>query len=185
MRYIFGFLVTIGLIILILVLLLRGGTSSPTAKPVNLGDYLYSNATAQLIIDGPVVAEPNHREVQIDVTQNNVVFTLYQGYQQNVIRTQTYSNNQSAYAVFLQALQHAGFTKTIKDNSLYDERGYCSGGNRYIDTFTSDGKDVIRSWSTSCGGTSTFRGFQGSVIDLFERQVPDYPKLTADTNFNL
>jgi hypothetical protein len=184
MRYIVGFLVTIGLIILIIVLLLRGGGGSVTTKQVKLGDYLYSGGTAQLIIDGPIVADPNHREVQINVSQNSVDFTLYQGYQQTVVRSQTYPNNQSAYAVFLQALQHAGYTLTTNDKSLYDERGYCPGGDRFIYAFTNNGTNVVRSWSTSCGGTSTFRGVPGTVLTLFKRQVPNYGDLIKDTNLN-
>lgn len=184
MRYIIGFLVTIGLIILILVLLLRGGGSGPAAKPVNLGNYLHSGAIARLIMDGPIVADANHREVQIDVSQNNVVFTLYQGYQHTVVRSQTYANNQPAYAVFLQALQHAGFTKSNHDASLYDERGYCPGGNRYIYSLNNNGNDVMRSWSTSCGGLGTYKGLQSTVLSLFREQVPDYSTLTEDTSLN-
>lgn len=181
MRYIVGFLITIGLIILILVLLLRGGGSSATApKALNLGDYAYGSATAQLIIDGPIVADPNHREIEINVSQDAVSMNVYQGYQQTTINSKTYLNNESAYAVFLHALQNAGFTKGNTSAALSDERGYCPGGDRYIYSFNNDGTDLMRFWSTSCGGQGTFKGTPSTILYLFQNQVPDYSTLTQN-----
>lgn len=182
MRYVIGFLLTIGLIILILVLLLRGG-GAPQPKPLDLGNYVYNGATAQLIIDGPIVADPNHSEIQIDVTQNEVSMTVYQGYQQTPVNSKTYPNNTSAYGVFLHALQHAGFTKGNNDKTLSDERGYCPGGDRYIFSFSDNsGKNLMRYWSTSCGGTQTYKGITSTTVWLFEKQVPDYTTLTKNVN---
>lgn len=180
MRFLIGFLITIGLIVLIIVLLLRGGGSStPAAKALNLGDYATSGTTAQLIIDSPIVSEPKHKEVKIAVTQNDVTFTEYQGYQDNVLRTQTYPNNQTAYAVFLHALQNQGFTLGKNAKALHDERGVCPAGNRYIYSFTSNDSELLRTWSTSCGSQGSFQGVPSTVRYLFQQQVPDYTTLTS------
>lgn len=183
MRVIIGILVTLGLIIFIIVLLARGG-SGPAAKSVNLPDYTFSGGDAQLIIDGPIIYDTNHREVQIDVDQNNVTLTIYQGYQGSVLKRQQYPNTQPAYAVFLHALQHEGFTSG-NDGAPSDERGYCPTGDRFIYTFLNNGNQVSRHWSTSCGGQGNFKGIGGTIRSLFEDQVPDFTQqISGDANIN-
>jgi hypothetical protein len=184
MRFFIGFLVTVGLIVLIIILLIRGGGGSATNVPkvLNLGDYATSTTAAQLIIDSPIVAEPNHKEIKIVVTQNDVTFTEYQGYEATVIRTQSFPNNQVAYAVFLHALQNNGFNLGVNDPALHDERGYCADGSRYIYSFADNNADKFRTWSTSCGGQGTFKGVPSEVRALFRLQVPGYDTLTSDFN---
>ncbi len=177
MRYFIGFLITIGLIVFILILLLSGNSPAPTTKLLNVENYAYnSNSTADLIIDGPIVADQNHRELRIDVTENAVTFSLYQGYQQTLLKTQSYPNNESSYAVFLHALQLNGFTLGINDKTLSDERGHCASGYRDIYSFSDGSTNLFRYWSTSCG-TGTFKGLS-SIPSLFQTQVPDYGTLT-------
>jgi hypothetical protein len=187
MRYFLGFLVTIGLIILIIVLLLsgRGGNNAPTVRPLNLADYTQTNSTAQMIVDGPINADQSHDEVRVEVTANKVTATVYKGYQQTVVQTHDYANNQTAYAVFLHALQHSGFT--LYDRRITgDERGFCPAGKRYILNFNSDGKNLRRSWSTSCGSSvpHSFTGQVQPILNLFKAQVPDFSKLTAGTDIS-
>jgi hypothetical protein len=183
MRYFIGFLVTIGLIVLILFLLLRGGGSStPAAKLLNIENYAYnSNATAEFIVDGPVVSDQDHREFKIDVTENTVTFTLYQGYEQNVLTTQTYSNNSSSFAVFLHALQLNGFTLGNNTKSLSDERGHCATSDRSIYSFSDGTNQLFRYWSSECG-TGTFKGQANVIGSLFKLQVPNYNALIQGVN---
>jgi hypothetical protein len=184
MRYIIGALITFGLIILLLVMLFHGGGgSSKTPKTLILHDYVHSNSVAKLIIDQPVQSDQTHKEVEIDVSNSNVSFTLYNGYQQNVLRSQTYANNDDAYANFLLALQNEGFTKGNTDSKLADERGVCPLGTRNIYSFSDNSNQLMRFWSTTCG-TATFKGKPSAVISLFQKQVPDYGKLLEDTSFN-
>jgi hypothetical protein len=96
MRFIIGILITIGLIVLILVLLLRGGGSTPTPKTLKLSDYANSGSTAHYILDGPIVSDQEHQGVKIDVSADEVSFMLYRGYEGDVIKQQTYLNNNSA-----------------------------------------------------------------------------------------
>ena len=183
MRYFVGFFVTIFLIILIIVLLLRGGgTATPAPKAINLGDYANNVSSAQLILDSPIVADQNHREIKLIVSESAITFTEYKGYQQDVIKSQTYPNNPSSYGVFLQAIQKAGFTEGSRDKALQDERGYCPGGYRYIYSFANGADDLFRTWSTSCGSQGTFKGQPSTIRQLFQKQVPDYFKLSSDFN---
>lgn len=185
MRYIFGFLVTIGLIVLILVLLLKGGGDSASApKALNLGDYARSDSAAHFVLDGPIVADQNHREVKIDVDANEVTFTLLDGYEGSVINSQTYPNNQDAYTNFLLALQHQGYTDGNNDASMKDERGYCPLGQRKIFSFTNGSETLMRYWSTGCN-VKTFKGSVSTVTQLFKSQVPDYDKLVRGTQLDI
>ena len=180
MRYIIGLLITVGLIVLIIVLLLSG-PSTPAKPPLDLGSYANTGAVAELIIDGPITAEQTHDEAKIDISQGTAAFTLYQGYQQTVLKTQSYPNNESAYAVFLHALQHLNFTKGNNDPALHDERGYCPAGTRYIFSFIGDnGQDLERYWSTTCGGTHTYEGNTAGTVDLFQKQIPGYNTLVQN-----
>jgi len=182
MRFFVGFLITIGLIVLVVVLLVRGGGGNATPSPaaLNLDAYTTGTTTASLIIDSPIVAESNHREIKIDVTQNLVTYTQYQGYEQSPLDTRTFPNNSAAYAVFLHALQNAGYTLGSTSKALHDERGYCPTGYRYIYSFNDGSKDLMRFWSTSCGSSQgTFKGMSNTVRTLFQSQVPGYNRLSS------
>jgi hypothetical protein len=173
MRYIFGILATIGLIILILVLLLRGGNPQSSTKPLVLSNYADSGSAAEFTIDGPVRADQEHNRVTIHVDANEVRLTVYNGYENHVSNEQSYSNNVESYTVFLKALQNEGFTLQNKDVKLKDERGVCPLGQRGIYSFDNGTKEAFRTWSSSCG-TGTFKGQKDAIRTLFQRQVPDY-----------
>lgn len=182
MRAVLGILIGLGLIVLVFVLILKGfsGGSNSTKPSIDLVTYAGSNAVAQLVLDGPVNADQDHRTVRISVSQNQTQFELIQGYQGNVIRQQTFPNNQPAFAVFLQALNHQNFTRGDNDPSRQDERGYCPQGSRYIYSLNQGGDTVLRYWSTSCSGQGTFGGNASVVRNLFERQIPGFDDLTSD-----
>ncbi|MBC7582045.1 hypothetical protein H7097_04240 [Aeromicrobium sp.] len=186
MRYVFGFLATIGLIILILVLLLRGGgggDSTPVPKSLVLAKYAQTGSSAEFIIDGPIVSDPKHQELKIRVSADSVTYSLYSGYQGDLIKQTSYPNNTSAYTVFLKSLQNEGFTKGNTDKQLTDERGVCPLGQRRIYSFDDSSKSLMRFWSTSCG-TKTFEGRSSNVATLFRNQVPDYGTLSSNTEFS-
>jgi hypothetical protein len=186
MRYFIGFIITIGLIVILIVMLFSGGSDKAkvptTSKP--LSSYVETGSEARLTIDGPLNAESEHRQIQISVDSNRVMFTEIGGYNGNVISQKSYSNNTNAYRNFLAAVGRAGFTKGSTDSQLSNELGYCPTGNRYIYELKQGDKSVERFWSTSCSKPKTYLGNQALTNHLFEAQVPDYDGLSSTVSLN-
>lgn len=182
-RYLIGLLVAIGLIIVVFIFIFRGPSNNaaapaPTASS-RLVDYANTDTTVRLIRDYPVTANQTHRETVTTVGRDEVTFVVETGYDGQVLRSQTYQNSAAAYAEFLRAIQLAGFTNGDPKSKQTDERGFCPAGYRYIMEIN-NGNDVTqRYWSTSCGNLGNFKGRMQSILQLFERQVPDYNKLTS------
>lgn len=180
-------LVSIGLVILVIVLLIKGfaGKGSAPSSRINVGTYAYSSAIATLLIDGPTNLNQTHSQVRISVSGTENEIDIIQGYEGNVVKRQTYSNNPAAFGVFLQSLQLLNFSRGSSGSTDY--RGFCPTGDRYVYSFSSDQSELFSYWSTSCGGQGTFQGDAPSVRRLFERQVPshDLVTLTGGTGVNL
>lgn len=180
MRYFFGFLLTIGLIILLIVLIFHGGNKSkvPTTSR-SLISYVDTGSEVSMTIDGPINAVSLHKQLKVTVDRDNVTFDEFKGYDGEVANSKTYENTQSAYNAFLHALSRAGFTNGDTSKGLSDETGLCPLGSRYVFKLTQNGEDLERFWTTSCGGTKTYLGNFNMTTTLFQLQVPDYNKLTA------
>lgn len=180
MRYIIGFLISIGLVILLFVMIFRGGDTAPAPGTTKrMVDYANTATVIRYVQDYPVSANQVHRKVVTTVGRDQITFTVESGYEGDVLRTQSYPNNPTAYANFLRALHIAGYLNIENNPKLNDERGYCSSGYRYIFETKEGDKNITRSWATSCGNIGTFKGKTGEVRDLFRRQVPDYNRLTS------
>lgn len=178
MRYFIGFLVMIGLIILLVVLLV-GGNGKPKNAPKSLVSYANTSAQVRMTIDGPVNAVSEHEQVRITVDKNNVTYEQLKGYDGDVVNSQIFANTESAYDVFLHALQHAGYTHGDNNPDLKDERGYCPLNDRYIYEIIQDGNTIQRYWTSNCGSPKTYLGNRNLTNTLFERQVPGYTSLTS------
>ena len=177
-RYIAGFLLAVGLIIIVIILIVKGLTSSPQ-KVLNLDGYANTDTIVQLTIDSPVTAASNHHDIIINVGNTQASLTITQGYDQQVINTQAYPMNATAYGVFLRSLTLNGFTLGNNSPSLADEQGHCALGDRYIyEVINGQGSDLERYWYTTCG-TGTFEGNISVIHQLFVAQIPDYANLTA------
>lgn len=181
MRYIIGFLLSIAVLIFIFVLIFRGGgeEAAPEAQK-KLIDYANTSIVVELTTDGPVSADQTHRVIRTTVGRDESTLDYMQGYEGTVLQARTYANNQTSYASFLSALEIAGYTQGNKDKALGDERGYCPEGYRYIYEIKDGARSIQRFWSTSCGGAKTFNGKSDVVRNLFQRQIPDYGRLTRD-----
>ena len=179
MRYFVGFLVTIGLLIFLIVLLVRGGGDHnkvpQTKKP--LVSYASTDAVVKLTIDGPINSQAEHKQTQITVGQDEVVMEEFTGYEGNSTFRQSFKNNESAYSNFLYALKNVGFTNGDTSKELANESGHCPLGNRYVFELIQDGQNIQHFWATSCGKTKTYNGALGSTLTLFQKQVPNYKKL--------
>jgi hypothetical protein len=179
MRYFMGFLASLGLVVLVVILVIRGlsGSSTPENQ-TSLRDYVNTDALVRLTVDGPIVSDQEHRAYRITVGRSETRGETLSGYQYDTIDTKTYQNNQEGFTNFLLALQLAGFTRGVDDGKNTDERGVCAAGRRYIFEIMSGTSDVQRFWATSCGGQGTFKGDIDAVKELFTKQIPatDYPK---------
>jgi hypothetical protein len=183
MRYYIGFLVTFGLLILLVFLLFHGGGSKANVPTTSAPLYSYASTSAQvrLTIDGPINANQNHQQVQITADQNSVTYDQIQGYDGNVINQQQFTNSENAYSAFLHALEVAGFTEGNSSAALSDEQGQCPLGDRFTFELIQNGNDLERFWTTSCPKSP--RNYEGDApltITLFQAQVPGYGTLTKN-----
>ena len=131
LRYIIGFIITLGLIITLIVLLFSGGNNSKksVSQPL-LSSYSDTNATVLMTIDGPITAPQNHNQIRVSVNRNNATFQQLVGYDGTVVNSKTYSNTANSYNAFLRALSHAGF-RLGDTKSITNPLGYCPLGNVY------------------------------------------------------
>jgi hypothetical protein len=182
MRYLIGFFITIGLIILLIIMLVSGG-GKPKVPATNktLTSYANSDAAASLVIDGPVNANSEHQAVRITVDRDNVTYEILRGYDGNVAEIKRFSNTENSYDVFLHALAHAGFTRGNTDPKLTDEKGYCPLGTRFVFEFNQGSDNIERFWTTDCG-PKTYQGNANLTIQLFKNQVPGYDNLSNNLN---
>src|SRR6476620_4225862 len=91
-RNVLAVLVGAGLMVLLIVLLFKaifGHTAAPQ-KQVDLTKYADSNAVATLLVDGPTNLDQNHYQVRITVSAIQNEIEVIQGYQGDVVRSQSY-----------------------------------------------------------------------------------------------
>lgn len=181
MRYLIGLLVIIAVMIFIIIRLLAGGGSEPQHLQNDLAAYATTSTVVRMTIDNPIQAPETHREVQITVGRDTADFTLFRGYERDVMEHKTYPMSVTAFRAFLQALKFSGkYTEGNDDPSLKDETGYCALGNRYVfEIIDENGKVLQHYWDTTCG-VKTFRGDADTVEELFTTQIPDYDTLIGD-----
>lgn len=183
MRYFFGFLAAVGLIVLVFVLIIRGfsGGGAKEEQVIDLSSYGNTDAVVRLTVEGPVVADQNHNAYEITIGRNTAKLETYKGYDREVIETKTYENNQEAYETFLLSLERAGYHKTIEEENDTDPRGICPTGNRYTYELIDGPATLIESWSAACN-KGTFRGESTAVRNLFIRQIPEFSRVTGKLN---
>jgi hypothetical protein len=186
-RYFVGFLITLGLIIVLIVLLFHGGghksTQSPEQNQVTaqeLVDFANTSTVVKMTQDGLVNAESQHQQVQITVGKDNVSYAQIKGYQGDVVNSHSYTNNENAYSAFLYSLARASYTAGSKDPKQSNYLGRCPLGSRYVFEIYDGDQLRQRYWATSCGGAKTYGGDLNLTISLFQLQVPNYSDLTQD-----
>lgn len=183
MRYLLGFFIIIGLLILVVILVLKGShqtTTSTYTKP--LSSYASTDAVASFTAGGPIVADQNYRAIQIEISRNTSTINVTRGYQRTVLNTQSYPNNQPAFQAFLSALNTYGFSLVNSSYKYTTPAGFCSFNETYSYSLINDGKTIINSWATACGGQGNFKGIAADVNQLFIRQIPDYNIVTSNVN---
>ncbi len=182
-RYVIGFLLAVGLIVVVIVLIVRGLMSGPQTSStpgLDLNRYAGTSTSMRLTIDTPVAAAETHRDIVITVGNNDASLKVTKGYDGQVVRQQGYPMNSVSYAVFLRALALNGFANGDNTAANRDERGHCALGDRYIyEVIDGNGDTLQHYWYTSCGN-GTFKGNVNAIRGLFRKQIPDYDKLTSD-----
>jgi hypothetical protein len=180
MKYFFGFLITIGLVIIVFIMIVKGFSGdSKKVVPTPLSSYAGTSTVVRFTVSGPIVGDDQFNSYQITVGREQTAFETRQGYEAQPINQRTYENNQEAYVNFLRALDFAGFTRGDKKASK-DERGTCANGRRYVMEIRSGESDKQRFWATTCRGQGSFGGNVEEVRRLFNAQIPaiDFSKLT-------
>lgn len=151
-----------------------------------LTDFADSSARVQMFVRGPVVSDKVHQSLKITVGHDSVDAVIFKGYQENVLKQQSFNNNYDAYSVFLSALLNSGFTARQKGSEYVNVPGTCPAGRLYtFEVVDSDDEGTPpSSWTTSCTTkTGTFAGSLNTVRNLFQNQIPDYNKFTDNTDF--
>ncbi len=181
MKYFIGYLITIGLLILLIIFLMRGGNDrqAPTTEKT-LASYASTDAEVSFLNEGPINAASEHEQILITVDRDYVTYQQIIGYDGRVMMTKRFSNTQNAYSAFLSALGHAGFTMADDKESLQNEKGRWPTGHRYIFELNEGTDQIQRSWGTNCGSAKTFLGNQSLTITLFQAQVPNYNTLSQE-----
>lgn len=179
-RYILWLLVIIGLVVVVIILLLPNN-SKKKITGTNFVNYSSTDAVASLLIDGPEGTDSSHEAVRISVDQSQIVYQQLAGYNYNPVKTETFTNTQSAYAVFLRSIYIAGFTKGNTSPKSSNPNGFCPLGDRYIFNFNNVGQSIVHFWGTNCGN-KTYGGDLGLTTTLFQNQVPNYSNLTQNLN---
>lgn len=178
---ILGFVAFVILIIFIIILFARGGNNSPqsTAPAPVLSSVAKTDSSFEFQESGPIIAEENHFNIHIKVSRWNREVKVTRGYQGEVVASQSFGNNESAYADFLVAIDRAGYTKQNR-TGFDSEAGLCPLDNRYVfksDQFNED----FRRWTTDCRERGDFGGDFAVISSLFRDQIPDYNRFIADT----
>ena len=185
LRYLIGFIAVIGLLFIIILLIVHHHSGPSTTKQQKtLTSYINDpNATVSETVVGPVSASQTHQQYQISVSNQTATMNVMAGYDGSVTSSKTYPMTTASFSELINALNRAGFTEGNTSSTLSNDQGYCPTGERYIFELQDGSSKVQRFWSTSCGGTKTYRGNTDLTTSLFEAQIPDFNDLVNNTDF--
>lgn len=182
MKYFFGFLIGIGMIVLVVMLVIRGfsGDGGKTST-TPLSDYANTDVVVRMTVDGRIIAEQQHQAYRITIGRTQTSVETLKGYQYETIENRTFDNNSESYNNLLRALDIAGFSRGNKKSQATDPRGICANGQRYTFEILDGATEIQNYWSTSCGGQGNFKGNAGQVRQLMNKQIPaaDFAKTVS------
>ena len=184
MKYFFGILAFIAAIVVVILLatsLFRGFGTAPASsytQTVTLTDENIIDSVARYVMTGPVVAKENYQEVRITISKNARTLEVVNGYQGDVVQTQTLQNTEDAYRAFLGALSAANFSYK-RDTGEIDPRVTCVTGQKYYYVLQVESEKKVDTWSTSCASSQgNYGGLAEPTFQLFQAQIPNYAELT-------
>ena len=160
--------------------LFNGGSTS-SEDTLSAGQKLLNKPTdatsVRMSVRGPIVAKENHYSIVISISKTERTITTFEGYDGQVLGTQTLGNTEAAFSDFMAALNRAGYmTETTGVGT--ENHGICAVGQLIFFEILSDDKSVGKLWTTSCPKlTGNFGGLVINVEDLFLNQIPDSRKI--------
>lgn len=177
-RYFVGVAIIIVILTLIAVFVSnRGDDSNQPAKnteqTAKLIDYADKSSEVSFTTIGQLVGNDQHRSIRITVSPSERRIEVLGGYEQQVLSSQSYENNQVAYETLLSALGGQGFIRS-KKTTITDSRSVCPTGQHYEYRLSENGEEKSDLWSVSCDKSGSFNGRAGTIRQLFQRQIPDY-----------
>jgi hypothetical protein len=142
-------------------------------------ELVQSTGTALYRVEGPIVANEDHRSYIITVSSNNVTMKTFANYGKILLEEKSYPNTSVSYESFLSALSNANVTALARNASTeftFEDQGVCARGRKF---FVNLDANIMR-WSTSCSEKEGNAGFNmGPVSTLFQKQVPDFNELNS------
>ena len=149
----------------------------------------YENTTSSVSSTtfGNLVANSARTAVQIKVSSTDVNISILSGYQETVVKTEDFANNQTAYSYFLNNLNANEFL--VSKTTTLDESSACPNGETYQLDLTDNSKTISNLWDDNCnaGIDGTFKGNGKQNIfainTLFQNQVTNYADFTSGYTF--
>ena len=154
----------------------------PTEQPIDTPTQVEQFDAVRYVQDGQITAQEQHYSVQITIDSGSRRIDVMQGYNGNIIRSQSYSNTIASYDAFYAAINNVGFFVKRENANGADRVGVCPFGIRYSYQAGSPISELsLDTWGSSCGTkTGTFGGNASQVKTLFKEQIPDYSTITKD-----
>ncbi len=136
------------------------------------------NRSVRWTVRGPIVANEKFQSYQITVAPTKRTYTVYNGYLDTVVSTQSYDNNRQAYEQFVYALDKANIA-TVRSSSDTEIRGVCAThGLAFVFETAKDGTTDQTEWTSTCNGSKgTMTAKTEQIQALFVNQIPDFKPL--------
>lgn len=170
--------------------LFNGEGDQQQQPQVNVGERALTNTSdnrsVRMHVRGPIVADEKFHSYTIIVAPNSRSLTTFQGYLYEQIDGQVLSNNKHAYEQFVFALSHVGMMSSMPaTGEANDTRGLCAVGSLFEFEVRQGDNTIQKLWTTSCSATKgSLRASASPIRKLFQKQIPDFDKLTAKIRMN-
>jgi hypothetical protein len=187
MKYVLSTLAIMILAVFAVVLLGRNTNNSQTVQTgeqkVNMTEFINDESRVEFVQYGRVVSNEERRTLRIVVEENSRMIEILKGYQGEIERRETFTNNREAYDVFMNALNDAGFTRE-KADAPQENSGLCPTGRRFNYELKKNEDTISKLWNTSCSPSrGSFGGNSTLTRQLFQKQIPDYNTVVQGITF--
>lgn len=170
-------IVIVALVSLARAVFFSGNSSDEVIVDTTRDSLLDSSAgsAVSMTVRGPIVANENFRSYRIEVSPNGRQLQTYTGYLDQVLSSDSLSNNTAAYEEFVHALDLANYTKGSQlPDAQNDVRGICATGRVYEFRILKDNAPVEMLWTSTCKGSpGSLDASVDQVSALFVNQIPN------------